>query len=84
MAGSFFKAKPAQQLAGADACFFSSHAGDDLRHDDIFQGRELGQQVMKLVDETDVVPPQVGSPIVTESLACLAADCHRSAIRRLE
>jgi len=62
----------AQQLLGPFARWLGLGAPDELGEDDILYRVELGQQVMKLVDETEEVPAQARSSVVAE-LGCLLA-----------
>ena len=45
-----FDAEQFEQLVRPDVGFLLPYPGDHLRHRDIFERRELGQQMMELVD----------------------------------
>ncbi len=59
-------------------------AGDHLRQHDVFERRKFRQQMMELIDETQLGAAQQGSVLVGEAAAILPADRDRAAIRAFE
>ncbi len=71
-----------QDLACAILRFARVHPTHEQRHGDVFQRRELGQQVMELVDEADRVVAQLAPFLLAEQMNVLAVD-EDLATRRL-
>ena len=53
--GPFGDAKKAQKVERAPARLAGADASEKLRHDEIFERRELGQKMMKLIDKADLM-----------------------------
>src|SRR5262245_35539037 len=53
-------------------------------HLDVLEGRELGQQVVKLKDESDVLVPESDPRLVVHAVDRMLADAHASAVKRVE
>ena len=59
-------------------------AGDHLRQHDVFERRELRQQMVELVDEAERAAPQQGAVLVGQAAAIAPLDQHGAAIGPLE
>ena len=57
------KAERSQQLFGPRLCILPVNAGNELGKDDILARIEIGQQMVELVDEPEVIAPQAGACI---------------------
>jgi hypothetical protein len=60
------KSQIMQQLAGAVLCLASRQPADHLRQHDIFERGKLRQQMMELIDETDLAAPERGARVVDQ------------------
>ena len=78
------EAEEIEKLAGALARFARREPTDELRHDHVLEGGELGQEVMELVDEADLLAAQARAPGIVHGGCRPAADEHLAAIRLLE
>jgi len=78
------KADAVEQLRRFAARAAARDAGDHLRQHDVFERREFRQQMMELVDETDLRAAQQGAALVRQIAAILAADQHSAPIGALE
>jgi hypothetical protein len=78
------QAENVQQLLGPRHGVALAAAGDDLRNDDVLQGRELGKKVMELIDEPHVQPPHAGSRVVAACGARSAGEIDFAPVRFLE
>ena len=56
-------------------------ACSQLRQDDVFQSAELWQQVVKLVNEPNLVAPHHGAGAVRLARCILSCDFDRSSVR---
>ena len=61
-----------QQFCCPDFRILARNTGDHLRNDDILQRRELGQQVVILIDKTNPGTADGGTCVVAKTVTVLA------------
>ncbi len=61
MGQTILKSEVAQQLGGAIARLHARQPADHLRQHHVLQGGEFRQQMMELIDEADIVAPDLGA-----------------------
>ena len=71
-------------MSEASALAAARNAGDHLRQHDVFERREFRQQMVELIDETDLRPAQQCAPLVRQAAAIFAADQYRATIGPFE
>ncbi len=72
------EAKCAEKLLGPFAGLVRVPIADQLRQDHIFRSAELGQQMMKLIDEAQELASQPGAAVVVQLGRFLAVEPDRS------
>src|SRR5579883_1699776 len=84
MAAAGLESDHGEELLGAPPRLGAREPGDELREEHVLERRELGQQVVELVDEAEIAAADAGARIVAQLPAGNAADHHLAAIRPLE
>src|SRR5262245_23146135 len=84
MAFALRKSKIAQQLAGAILCLAARKPGDHRRQHDIFERRKLRQQMVELIDKSDLAAPERRARIVGHCDRWRASNINFAAIWPLE
>jgi hypothetical protein len=78
------EAEEGQELGGALLRELLRQAANALRQHDVLQRREFRQEMVELVDEADLGPPQPRAALVVELRGCHAADKDFAAIGLFE
>src|SRR5882724_10252152 len=73
-----------QQLSGALMRLFPREPSNELRHHDIFYRRKFREEMMKLIDETDLVASDGRAPLVGQPVARIAVDRDIPGVRVLQ
>ncbi len=84
MALALGEAKIAQELARPGGGLRARKPGDHLRQNEVFQRRELWQQVMELIDEADFGAPERRALVVVHRRGRGAADRHLAGVGPLQ
>ncbi len=84
MGDAIAEAEIAENLLGTLDGLGLLQAADHLRHHDVLQRREFRQQPVRLVDEADIGPAQLGALDVGQLRGRGAVDIDLAGIRRLE
>src|SRR6185295_18604843 len=72
------EAERTEQQLGACARLIGLGTVNKMRQCDILDRREIGQQMMELIDEAEPVPAQTGAAIVIELRGFLPVNADRS------
>ena len=78
------KPERAEQLLGPRLGPAARQPEDELRQHDVLQRREFRQEVVKLIDEANLHPPDAGLLLVVQPHAIDAVDEHGAAVRPLQ
>lgn len=76
--------QPGQQFFGALAGPGGRNAGDQLRQDDVFQRVEFRQQMVELIDETDIAATDGRAGPIVQITRRLSPHPHFAGIRTLQ
>src|SRR5262245_43433977 len=84
MLGTFADFHVVEKLGSPGVRFQRAQAAHQLRHHDVLESRKLRKQMMKLVDETDVVAADCRALIIREPAARTPSQKDISVIRPFE
>ena len=84
MIPALFKTERFEPLLGPDLGLVAAQPENELRQHHVLERRELRQQVMELIDETDLHAAHAGLLVVGEPAAIDAVDEHLAPVGALE